>query len=147
MIPNTLRDRVFDILCRFEEASRNDNYLVAIYWEQYNATKIVFTQDGRPSIRLRDYASGLLTSASLIERTRRLIQEECVNMPERTDTDVIKKIEMCLKVMPRNFKVLSKRRLRCAMWTNYIVENKIAIEETYYKKLIKDKIENNNNNC
>lgn len=137
MIPTTLKDRVYDILCTHIEARHNDNYLVAIYWKQYDTDSLVFTQDGRPSIRLRDYASGCLSSVSLIERTRRLIQEECINMPERNDTDIIKKRDMCLKVMPCNVKVLNRRRLRCAMWVNYIIKNKIAVD---------DNAKNNNNN-
>lgn len=133
---NTIKDRVKAIL-EVSESSRNcDASLVANYWYKWdkhflNGIKSIDNINGAdktvtyPSLMLCKYED--ITQPSVIERARRLIQEEVTLMPETNSEQIEAKLHEMKKYFPTNPKIIKLRRLSSKIWKEYINNNKINI--------------------
>lgn len=115
---NTIKENVKTILAESETSRNSDASLVANYWYKYDSDYL-YDADiiNKQTVALPLVNYERVTSSSVIERFRRLIQEEVVMSGD---------IEEMKKYLPTDPKVIKMRRIRSVLWKNYI--NGLKIE-------------------
>ena len=125
-----MKDRVRGILYDSVKSRNSDASLVANYWYKYHSD-IIFNSSLKKeepkiadlAIKICDYE--LLTQPSVIERARRLVQEEAVLSGDIAEMG---------KYLPTDPAVLKSRRINCKIWKEVINDNKIEFILNYGKQ-------------
>lgn len=126
----TIIERVKTILELSEYSRNSDASLVANYWYSFEREKLkiistVAVEKTENVYVLPLHGYYLMTQPSVIERARRLIQEDVSKLPEETEEQKEIKIEAMRKYYPTNMKVITKRRLSSKVWKDLINNLKI----------------------
>jgi len=131
---NTMKERVKAILEMSVKSRNFDASLVANYWYRNkkiwlkvirpdNVTCDVIEKPEWATLPLINLES--VTQPSVIERARRLVQEEAVMSGNITEMG---------KCLPTDPKILKQRRINCKAWKDIINKNKIEFILNYGKE-------------
>jgi len=124
---NTMKDKVRGILYDSVKSRNSDASLVANYWWKYDQRwlrmKSEDIEKAEPCLPLWNYEH--VTQPSVIERARRLVQEEAVLSGDITEMG---------KYLPTDPAVLKSRRINCKIWKDVINDNKIEFILNYGKQ-------------
>lgn len=109
----TVAERVRNLLQQYPAARGDDTFLCRVYWHEYEKEFLFKNDEGTYAVLLPKIS--LLTKPSVIERVRRMVQEQAIKSGNLTEMSLL---------LPDEERVLKKRRIHQQNYIQFIRQKK-----------------------